>query len=178
MNNDREHKENNSSHKDLEDRLRYVGKKVWSRTDRAFAELLYGNYPNLNHKEFAICRTIVDTLWELEGHAFYLEVQERASHNFAALFEDVTEIEIVIKRLAKNGIVKLETIYTRYGSRDKWSLHADKGLRLRDDIEHEIYEIIWEEFDAAMKEASTSLSKKENDLDSTKLNKRGQHRNQ
>ena len=178
MNNDREHKENNSSHRDFEDRLRYIGKKVWSRTDRAFAELLYGNYPNLNHKEFAICRTIVDTLWELEGHAFYLEVQQRVSHKFAALFEDVNEIEVVIKRLAQNGIVRLETIYTWFGSSEKWSLRPDSVLRLRDDIEREIYEIIWEEFDAAMKEASTSLSKKENDLDSTKLNKRGQYSNQ
>jgi hypothetical protein len=166
MNNDREHKENNSSHNDFEDRLRYVGKKVWSRTDRAFAELLYGNYPNLNHKEFAICRTIVDTLWELEGHAHYLEVQQRASHNFAALFEDVNEIEVVIKRLAQNRIVRLETICTWCGSRDKRSLRPDKVLRLRDDIECEMYEIIWEEFDAAMKEASTSLSKKANNIDS------------
>jgi hypothetical protein len=29
-----------------------------------------------------------------------------------------------------------------------------------------MYEIIWEEFDAAMKEASTSLSKKANNIDS------------
>jgi hypothetical protein len=81
MNNDREHKDNKdniSSHKDFEDRLRYIGKNVGNKTDRALAELLYGNYPNLNHKEFAICRTIADTLWDLEGHADYLEVQERA----------------------------------------------------------------------------------------------------
>jgi hypothetical protein len=161
MNKDREHTDNNSSHKDIEDRLRYL-----SESDPALAELLYGNYPNLNHKEFAICRTIADTLWDLDGHALYLEVQERAKRKFAALFKDVNEIEVVIKRLAQNGIVRLETIYTWYGSRDKWSLQPDKVVRLRDDIEREIYEIIWEEFDAAMKEPSTSLSKKESNIDS------------
>jgi hypothetical protein len=72
----------------------------------------------------------------------------------------------IFSTLAQNGIVRLETIYTWYGSRDKWSLQPDKVVRLRDDIEREIYEIIWEEFDAAMKEASTSLSKKESNIDS------------
>ncbi len=111
MNNDREHKDNNnSSHKDIEDRLRYL-----SGSDPALAELLYSNYPDLNHKEFAICRTIADTSWDLEGHADYLEEQERAKHKFAALFEDVNEIEVV-KRLAQNGIIILgNSLYMVWG---------------------------------------------------------------
>jgi hypothetical protein len=153
LNNNREHKDNNSSHKDFENRLRYIGKNVGNKSDRALAELLYGNYPNLNHKEFAICRTIADTLWDLEGHATYLEVQERAKLNLASLSEDVNEIQVVIKRLIQNKIVRLKTIYTWYGGRERWNLRPDKVLRLRDDIEHEIYEIIGKEFDAAVREA-------------------------
>ena len=57
----------------------------------ALAELLYGNYPNLNHKEFAICRTIADTLRGLEGDALYLEVQQRAKHNLAVLLKMPTK---------------------------------------------------------------------------------------
>jgi hypothetical protein len=135
MNKDREHKDNNSSHKDIEDRLRCVSDPDW-----ALAGLLHGNYLNLNHKEFAICRTIADTLWDLDGHTLCLEVQERAKHNFAALFEDVNEIKVVIKRLAQNGIVRLETVYTWYECRDRGDLRPDKVLRLRDDIECKIYE--------------------------------------
>jgi hypothetical protein len=138
MNNDREHKDNNnSSHKDIEDRLRYIPNSTGYEPSPDIAELLYRNYPDLNHKEFAICRTIADTLWDLEGHADYLEVQERAKHKFAALFEDVNEIEVVIKRLAQNGIVRHETVYTWYGCRDRGDLRPDKVLRLRDDIERE-----------------------------------------
>jgi hypothetical protein len=105
-------------------------------------ELLYRNYPNLNPKEFAICSTIADTLWDLEGHVTYLEVQERAKHSLAALFEDVNEIEAVIERLILNKIVRLETIYTWNGERERCELRPDKVLRLRDDIERKIFRII------------------------------------
>jgi hypothetical protein len=71
----------------------------------------------------------------------------------AALFEDVNEIQVIIKRLIQNKIVRLETIYTWYGRGERWDLRPDKVLILRDDIEHEIYEIIGKEFDAAVKEA-------------------------
>jgi hypothetical protein len=104
-------------------------------------ELLHRYYPNLNHREFAICRTIADTLWDLEGHADYLEVRERAKLNLAALFEDVNEIEAVIERLVQNRIVRLETIYTWYGGQERWDLRPDKVLRLRADIEREIFKI-------------------------------------
>jgi hypothetical protein len=157
MNDDRERNDNNFSHKDFEDRLRYVGKNVGNKSDRALAELLYGNYPNLNHKEFAICRTIADTLWDFEGHTTYLEVLERAKHNLAALFEDADEIEAVINRLIQNKIVKLQTIYTWYGRREGWDLRPDKVLKLREDIEQEIYEIIGKEFEAAVRESFFAL---------------------
>ena len=153
MSNDRVNKDINPSHKDFEDRLKYVANNVGNKTDRALAEMLYGNYPNLNHKEFAICRTIADTLWDLEGHALYLEVQERAKHNLSMLFEDANEIEAVIKGLNRNGIVKFETIYTWYGGRDRWCPRPDKVLRLRNDIELEIHEIISKAFTVAMNEA-------------------------
>jgi hypothetical protein len=153
VSNDRVNKDINPSHKDFEDRLKYVANNVGNKTDRALAEMLYGNYPNLNHKEFAICRTIADTLWDLEGHALYLEVQERAKHNLSMLFEDANEIEAVIKGLNRNGIVKFETIYTWYGGRDRWCPRPDKVLRLRNDIELEIHEIISKAFTAAMNEA-------------------------
>jgi hypothetical protein len=66
MNNDREHKDNNSSHKDFEDKIRYVANSTGYEPSWAIAELLYRNHPTLNHKEFAICSTIADTLWDLE----------------------------------------------------------------------------------------------------------------
>jgi hypothetical protein len=153
MSNGRIGKDDNPSYKDFIDRLKYVAKNTGNKTDRALAEMLYGNYPNLNHKEFAICRTIADTLWDLEGHALYLEVQERAKHNLSMLFEDANEIEAVIKGLIQNGIVRLETTYTWYGGGERWDLWPEKVLRLGDDVESQVYQIISKEFESAMEEA-------------------------
>jgi hypothetical protein len=113
----------------------YTAKNIGVKVNRSLAELMYDNYPDLNHKEFVICRTVADTLWDLGGPAPYIEVQARVEE----LFEDVEEIEVVLKGLIQKGIVRLQTIDTQYGGEK--GLRSEKVLRLRDDIETEAIKI-------------------------------------
>ena len=107
----------------------------------------------LNHKEFAICRIIADTLWDLEGDALYIEVNARAEAQLSELFENIQEIEGVIKDLVEKGIVKNQTRYFWFGGNSRWVLKSVKVLNLRKDIEAAVFEIISTEFENALKEA-------------------------
>ena len=149
--------EDYSAHKGFVNRLKYIGENTGAKTVRSLAELLYGHYPDLNYKEFAICRTIADTLWDLEGPALLVEVQARAEFSLRELFEDTGQINDVIKCLAKKGIVRLETIYAWYGTGKEQILRPERVLKLGDNIEKQIHEIISKEFDSITKEAFAPL---------------------
>jgi hypothetical protein len=100
----------------LEDELR-VGKfDPFTKIDKSLIELLYGHHPDLNHKEFAICRIIADALWDLSGDAIYVEVVARAQNQLSQLFENTEEIEDVIKVLIRKGIVKCKTHSFLFGN--------------------------------------------------------------
>jgi hypothetical protein len=126
----------------LEDRLGPAFGEIGPKIDQSLAELLFGYYPHLNQKEFIICRTVADTSWDLSGRILYDEVLTRVEDNLLGAFEDMREIEPILKGLIHNGILKLKTIYTWYGSREKWSLRPYKILKLRNDIESEVHDII------------------------------------
>ncbi len=106
--------ENNSRDNDdiytreFEARLKYVGKNVADRTDRILAEFLHGHYP---YKEFTICKTIADTLWDL-GDAPYVEILARVKNKAGNPFESLKDTEDTIKVLIKKGIVRSQTKLT------------------------------------------------------------------
>jgi hypothetical protein len=149
--------ENNSRYndnypRDFEARLKYVGKNVAYRTDRILAEFLRGHYPYITSKESTICKTIAYTLWDL-GDAPYIEILERVKSNIGSQFESPKDIEDTIKVLIEKRIVRSQTEFIRYGDGKKWKSRPEKVLKLRDEIEVEIYQIIWKEFNSLMNQA-------------------------
>jgi hypothetical protein len=147
--------ENNSRDNDdiytreFEARLKYVGKNVTDRTDRILAEFLCGHYLDIASKEFTICKTIADTLWD-QVEAPYIEILERVKSNTGNPFESPEDIEETIKVLIEKGIVRSQTKFIRYGDRKS---SPEKVLRLRDDIEAEVFQIIWKEFNSFINQA-------------------------
>lgn len=149
--------ENNSRNndkypRDFESRLKYVGKNVADRTDRILAEFLRGYYPHITPKEFTICKTIANTLWD-HGEAPYVEIFERFKSNTGSPFESPEDIEDTIKVLIKKGMVRSQTKSIQYGYGKKWRSRPEKVLELRDEIEAEVYQIIWKEFDSFINQA-------------------------
>jgi hypothetical protein len=146
--------ENNSRYndnypRDFEARLKYVGKNVADRTDRILAEFLRGHYPDITSKEFTICKTIADTLWDL-GDAPYIEILARVKNKAGNPFESQKDIEDTIKALIEKGIVISQIKFIRYGDRKS---SPEKVLKLRDEIEAEISLIIWNEFNSFINQA-------------------------
>jgi hypothetical protein len=150
--------ENNSRYnddnypRDFEVRLKYVGKNVGDRTDRILAEFLRGHYPCITSKEYTICKTIADTIWDL-GDAPYIEILARVKSKVGNPFETLEDIEDTIKVLIKKGMVRSQTKLIQYGYGKKWRSRPEKGLELRDDIEAEVFQIIWNEFNSFINQA-------------------------
>jgi hypothetical protein len=150
--------ENNSRDNDdiytreFEARLKYVGKNVADRTDRILAEFLHGHYPDITYKEFTICKTMADTLWD-QGYAPYVEILARVKSNDGNPFESPEDTEETIKVLIEKGVVKSQTELIRYGYGKRWNFRPEKVLKLRDDIEAEVFQIIWKEFNSFMNQA-------------------------
>ena len=148
MENNSRYNDNNSP-RDLESRLKYVGKNVADRTDRILAEFLRGHYLCITSKEYNICKTIADTLWDL-GDAPYIEILARVKSNISNPFESTEDIEDTIKVLIEKGMVRSQTKLIQYGDRKKWKFRREKILKLSDDIEAEVFQIIWKEFNSFM----------------------------
>ena len=49
----------------FEDRLKDSAGDYESKTDKSIQKLLYGHYPNLTEKQFAICEMIVSAIWDI-----------------------------------------------------------------------------------------------------------------
>jgi hypothetical protein len=135
--------------REFEARLKYVGKNVADRTDRILAEFLGGHYPCITSKEFIICKTIADTIWD-HGEAPYVEILTRVKNNVGNPFESPKEIEDAVNVLIEKGLIKSQTKFIRYGDR-KFS--PEKVLKLRDEIEAEVYQIICNEFNSFISQA-------------------------
>jgi hypothetical protein len=149
--------ENNSRYndnypRDFEARIKYVGKNVTDRTDRILAEFLCGHYLDITPKEFTMCKTIADTLWDL-GDAPSVEILARVKNKVGNPFESPEDIEDTIKVLIEKGIVISQTKFIQYGGSSKWKFRPEKFLKLREEIEEEIYQIIWKEFNSFVNQA-------------------------
>jgi hypothetical protein len=145
-------KYNDNYTREFEARLKYVGKNVADRTDGILAELLRGHYPDITSKEFTICKTIADTLWDL-GDAPCVEVLARVKCNNGNTFESPEDIEDTIKVLIEKGMVRSQTKFIRYGDGKKWKFRPEKVIKLRDDIEAEVFQIFWREFNSFINQA-------------------------
>jgi hypothetical protein len=143
---------NNNYPRDFEARLKYVGKNVADRTDRILAEFFHGYYPCITSKEFIICKTIADTLWD-QGEAPYIEILARVKSKVGNPFECPEDIEDTIKVLIGKEIVRSQTKFIRYGDKKKWKSSPEKVLKLRDDIEAEVFQIIRKEFNSFINQA-------------------------
>jgi hypothetical protein len=122
---------------------------VADRTDRILAEFLHGHYPDITSKEFTICKTIADTLWD-QGEALYIEILARVKNNVGNSFESPKDIEDTIKVLIEKGVVRSQTKFIRYGDR---KFRSEKVIKLRDDIEAEVFQIFWREFNSFINQA-------------------------
>lgn len=83
--------DHNKLRKGFTDTFKYFAEKTGYTTEGDLAELLFGDYPNLNYKEFVICRIIADTLWDFDGYALHNEVQARSEQRAVELFGNTRE---------------------------------------------------------------------------------------
>jgi hypothetical protein len=68
-------------------------------------------------------------------------------------FENPEDIEDTIKVLIEKGIVSSQTKFIWYRDGKKWKSRPEKFLKLREEIEEEIYQIIWKEFNSFINQA-------------------------
>jgi hypothetical protein len=137
---------------DFESRLKYIAERVSIRIDRILVEFLRGHYPCITSKEFAICKKIASTLWDL-GDTPYIEILARVKDDVYNPFENAEDIENTIRILTEKGIVRSQTKLIQFGCRRDRKLRHEKVLELRDDIEAEAYQIISKEFDSIVTQA-------------------------
>jgi hypothetical protein len=77
----------------------------------------------------------------------------RVKSNDGNPFESSEDIEDTIKVLIEKGMVISQTKFIRYGDRREWKPSPEKVLKLRDDIEAEVFQIVWKEFNSFMNQA-------------------------
>src|ERR671922_2598520 len=90
----------------FEDRLKDFGADLGSKINKSKKELLYGYYPDLTEKEFAICETIASAAWESGLLYDYDVIVETTAKDYKELFHNTDEVETVIKQLIGKGILK------------------------------------------------------------------------
>jgi hypothetical protein len=106
----------------------------------------------ITSKEFTICKTIADTLWD-QGDALYIEILARIKSNDGNPFESPEDIEDTIKVLIEKRIVRSQTEFIHYGDGKKRKFRPEKVLKLRDKIEAEVHQILSKEFNSSMNQA-------------------------
>jgi hypothetical protein len=77
----------------------------------------------------------------------------RVKSNIGNAFESPKDIEDTIKVLIEKGLVRSQTKFIRYGDGKKWKSRPEKVLKLRDEIEEEVFQIISKEFNSSMNQA-------------------------
>jgi hypothetical protein len=87
-----------------------------SKIDRSIQELLYGYYPDLTDKEFAICKTITSAIWDIcfPRKPFYKPVVVVTAELHKDLFHNTDEVETVVKQLVGKGIVRDNVTFLKW----------------------------------------------------------------
>jgi hypothetical protein len=136
----------------FEERLKEFAADLASKGDKSIQELLYGHYPDLTEKEFAICRMIAYAAWESSQLYFYDVIIQNTAEKYKELFHNIDEVETVIKQLIEKGILKDKftfVCFKRGGNLRCNCLHAlercflyhVRQLDLKDEIESESFMI-------------------------------------
>jgi hypothetical protein len=135
----------------FEERLKEFGIELGSKIDKSTKELLYGYYPDLTEKEFAICKIIASAAWESGLLYFYDVVVHNTAERNKELFHNTDEVETVIKQLIEKGIVKDQFTFVsfKHSNINCNCLHALESnlichvrrLDLKDEIEYEAFMI-------------------------------------
>jgi hypothetical protein len=89
----------------FEEGLKRFAKDLQSKIDKSIKELLYGHYPDLTEKEFAICEIIAAAIWDI-SMPFYDAIVSNATEYYKGLFHNTDEVETVAKQLVSEGIVR------------------------------------------------------------------------
>jgi hypothetical protein len=141
----------------FEDRLKDFAADLGSKIDKSIKELLYGYYPDLTEKEFAICEMIASAVWE-HGLYFYGAVVGTTAREYKELFHNTDEVETVIKQLIEKGIVRDQITFIRFGIKCK-SNNCERSLlcpvrllNLKDEIEGEAFMIYSSHFGSSTTE--------------------------
>jgi hypothetical protein len=133
-----------------------------SKIDRSTQELLYGYYPDLTDKEFAICKTIAYAIWDI-SMPFYDAIVPTTAEWHKELFHNTDEVETVVKQLVGKGIVRDNITFIRYGFAGKlmrckssncegYLLRPARFLNLKREIEDEAFKIYSSEFESSITE--------------------------
>jgi hypothetical protein len=93
--------------------LKDFARDLMSKIDRSTQELLYGYYPDLTDKEFAICRIIADSIWSI-SMPFYDAIIPTTAEQYKELFHNTDEVETVVKQLVSKGIVRDNITFLKY----------------------------------------------------------------
>jgi len=158
MNDDMKHSPDNGN-KNFEDRLKDSAGDWGSKTDKSIQELLYGHYPDLTEKQFALCDMIVSALWDI-GLPSYNAIVSTIAEKRKELFHNTDEVETVIKQLIEKEVVesKIHFIWFRYGtgigcketSCERRFLRPVRLLDLKDEIEDEAFKIFSTQFESSI----------------------------
>jgi hypothetical protein len=138
-----------------------------SKIDRSTQELLYGYYPGLTDKEFAICKTIAYAIWSI-SMPFYDAIVSTTAEWHKKLFHNTDEVETVVKQLVSKGIVRDNIEFTKYyfppmmrckeciprptSNCEGYLMRPTRFLHLKREIEDEAFEIYSFHFGASSSE--------------------------
>jgi hypothetical protein len=97
----------------FEEGLKKFAKDLGSKIDKSIRELLYGHYPDLTEKEFAICKNIASVWWEGGHLGDYDILVDILAREYKELFHNTDEVETVIKQLIEKGIIRDQFIFKK-----------------------------------------------------------------
>jgi hypothetical protein len=123
----------------FEERLKEFARNLGPKIDKSIQELLYGYYPDLTEKEFAICDMITAAIWDI-GTPFSNMIVPTTVRHYKELFHNTDEVETVVKQLVSKGIVRES--YCECSSCKSSNCEGPiKYLDLKDEIESEAFMI-------------------------------------
>lgn len=145
----------------FEERLKNSGRDWGSRVDKSIRELLYGYYPDLTEKEFAICELIFSAIQSI-SLPFYDAIVGKTAEKYKELFHNTDEVETVIKQIVEKGIVKdqITFIQWRFGAKiecksnncERILYRPTRLIDLKDEIENEAFKIYNSELESSITE--------------------------
>jgi hypothetical protein len=147
--------------------LKDFARDLTSKIDKSTQEMFYGYYPDLTDKEFAICRIIADSIWNI-SMPFYDAIIPTTAEQYKELFHNTDEVETVVKQLVSKGIIRDNITFIKYyfppimrckeclmrstSNCEGYLMRSTRFLDLKHEIEDEAYDIYATHFGASSDE--------------------------